>query len=234
MEPEIYARHGVDARFVGHPLADAIALEPDRGAARAALGIPFHAPVLAVLPGSRLGEIERMLPAFLEAAALVSRDVDDLQLLVPAANAQCRAAIERALVASPFPASRCLLLDGDAQRAMIAADVVLLASGTAALEAMLCKRPMVVGHRIANSTYRLVKGLGLLKSRFVSLPNVLAGEALVPELLQDDCTPPKLAAAVLAWFREPEAVAALRPRFRAIHETLRRDASARAAEAVLA
>jgi lipid-A-disaccharide synthase len=234
MEPEIYARHGVDARFVGHPLADAIALEPDRGAARAALGIPFHTPVLAVLPGSRLGEIERMLPAFLETAALVARDVDDLQLLVPAANAPCRAAIEQALAASPFPASRCRLLDGDAQRAMIAADVVLLASGTAALEAMLCKRPMVVGHRIAASTYRVVKGLGLLKSRFVSLPNVLAGEALVPELLQEDCTPPKLAGAVLAWFRDPEAVAALRPRFRAIHEALRRDASARAAEAVLA
>jgi lipid-A-disaccharide synthase len=116
---------------------------------------------------------------------------------------------------------------------MVAADVVLLASGTAALEAMLCKRPMVVGHRIAPSTYRLVKGLGLLKSRFVSLPNVLAGEALVPELLQDDCTAPKLAAAVVAWFRDPEAVAALRPRFRAIHEALRRDASARAAEAVM-
>jgi lipid-A-disaccharide synthase len=233
MEPAIYARHGVDARFVGHPLADAIALEPDRGGARAALGIPFHAPGLAVLPGSRLGEIERMLPAFLEAAALVARDVDDLQLLVPAANAECRAAIEGLLSRSPFPVPRPLLLDGRAQQAMVAADVVMLASGTAALEAMLCKRPMVVGHRIASSTYRLVKALGLLKSRFVSLPNVLAGEALVPELLQDDCTPPKLAAAVLAWFREPEAVAALRPRFRAIHETLRRDASARAAEAVL-
>jgi lipid-A-disaccharide synthase len=233
MEPEIYARHGVDARFVGHPLADAIALEPDRGAAREALGIPFHAPVLALLPGSRLGEIERMLPAFLEAAALVARDVDDLQLLVPAANAACRAAIERVAAAAAHAVPGLRVLDGGAQQAMVAADVVLLASGTAALEAMLCKRPMVVGHRIAATTYRIVKGLGLLKSRFVSLPNVLAGEALVPELLQDDCTPPKLAAAVLAWFRDPEAVAALRPRFRAIHETLRRDASARAAEVVL-
>ncbi len=233
MEPPIYARHGVDARFVGHPMADAVALEPDRGEARAALGLPFHAPVLAVLPGSRLGEIERMLPAFLEAASLVARDVGDLQLLIPAANAGCRAAIEQALSRAPFPVPPARILDGQAQQAMIAADVVLLASGTAALEAMLCKRPMVVGHRIAASTYRMVKGLGLLKSRFVSLPNVLAGEALVPELLQEDCTPPKLAAAVLAWFRDPEAVAALRPRFRAIHETLRRDASARAAEAVL-
>jgi lipid-A-disaccharide synthase len=125
------------------------------------------------------------------------------------------------------------ILDGDAQRAMIASDVVLLASGTAALEAMLCKRPMVIGHRIAPTTHAIVRGLGLLKSRFVSLPNVLAGEALVPELLQDDCNAPKLRDAVLAWLRDPEAAIALRPRFRALHETLRRDASARAADAVV-
>ena len=232
MEPEIYARHGVDARFVGHPLADAIALEPDRAAARAAIGVPFHAPVLAVLPGSRLGEIERMLPTFLEAAALVAREIPGLQLVIPAANADCRAAIERLLSGSRLPIPDSRLLDGQAQPAMIAADVVLLASGTAALEAMLCKRPMVVGHRIAASTYRVVKALGLLKSRFVSLPNVLAGEELIPELLQDDCTPERLAGAALQWFAQPEAVAALRPRFRALHEQLRRGASARAAEAI--
>ena len=232
MEPEIYARHGVDARFVGHPLADAIALEPDRAAAREALGVPFHAPLLALLPGSRLGEIERMLPPFLAAASLVARDIDGLQLAIPAANADCRAAIERTIAESPLPVPRSLVLDGQAQQAMIAADVVLLASGTATLEAMLCKRPMVVGHRIAPSTHRIVKALGLLKSRFVSLPNVLAGEEVVPELLQDDCTPPRLAQAVLQWFAQPEAVAALRPRFRALHETLRRGASARAADAV--
>ncbi|MDQ2702792.1 MAG: lipid-A-disaccharide synthase [Pseudomonadota bacterium] len=232
MEPEIYARHGVDARFVGHPLADAIALEPDRAAARAAIGLAYHAPVLAVLPGSRLGEIERMLPIFLEAAALIAREIPGLQLVIPAANAECRSLIERLLSDSRFPFPDSRLLDGHAQQAMIAADVVLLASGTAALEAMLCKRPMVVGHRIANSTYRVVKALGLLKSRFVSLPNVLAGEELVPELLQDECTPERLAGAALQWFAQPEAVAALRPRFRALHETLRRGASARAAEAV--
>ncbi len=232
MEPEIYARHGVDARFVGHPLADAIALEPDRAAARETLGVPFHAPLLAVLPGSRLGEIERMLPVFLQATALVARDIDGLQLAIPAANADCRAAIEHAISRSPFPVPRYLLVDGHAQQAMIAADVVLLASGTAALEAMLCKRPMVVGHRIARTTYRIVKALGLLKSRFVSLPNVLAGEEVVPELLQEDCTAERLAGAILQWFAQPEAVAALRPRFRALHEDLRRGASARAAEAV--
>ncbi|GAA5006586.1 lipid-A-disaccharide synthase [Pseudoluteimonas lycopersici] len=229
MEPPIYARHGVDAVFVGHPLADAIPLDPDRAAARAALGIAVHDPVLALLPGSRLGEIERMLPVFLESAVGVAAEFPELKVLVPAANAACRTAIERTVAGVPLTLQ---VLDGDAQRAMIASDVVLLASGTAALEAMLCKRPMVVGHRIAPLTHAIVRKLGLLKSRFVSLPNVLAGEALVPELLQDDCTAPKLRDAVLAWLRDPEAAIALRPRFRALHETLRRDASARAADAV--
>lgn len=232
MEPAIYAQHGVDARFVGHPLADAIPLEPDRGAAREALGIAFHAPVLAVLPGSRLGEIARMLPVFLDAAALVARELPDLKLLIPAANPACRALIERLLSESRVPGPESRLLDGQAQPAMIAADVVLLASGTAALEGMLCKRPMVVGHRIAPATHAIVRGLGMLKSEHVSLPNVLAGDEVVPELLQDDCTAEALAAAVLRWFREPEAVAALRPRFRALHEQLRRGASERAGEAV--
>ncbi len=252
MEPEIYTRHGVDARYVGHPLADAIPLDPDRGAARAALGIAFHDPVLALLPGSRLGEIERMLPAFLDAAALVAERIPGLRVLIPAANAECRGAIEAQIRAreqqghagrhraadnvrtgpASASASRHIVLDGQARTTMIASDAVLLASGTAALEAMLAKRPMVVGHRIAPLTYRIVRTLGLLKSRYVSLPNILAGEALVPELLQDDCTPDRLAAAVLAWFEQPEAVAALRPRFRAIHEALRRGASERAAEAV--
>ena len=224
MEPPIYARHGVDARFVGHPLADAVPLEPDRARARAGFG-------LAVLPGSRLGEVERMGPAFLAAAARVARSLPGLAVLVPAANDGCRALLERQVAQAGVPGVR--LLDGDARAAMEAADVVLLASGTAALEAMLAKRPMVVGHRISPLTHALVRRLGLLKSRFVSLPNVLAGEALVPELLQDDCTPEHLAAAVLHWFEQPEAVAALRPRFRAIHESLRRDASARAADAIV-
>lgn len=234
MEPPIYARHGIDARFVGHPLADAMPLDPDRAAAREALGIAFHDPVLALLPGSRLGEIARMLPVFLDAAERVAARVPELRVVLPAANAQCRAAIEGVIGArGSSPELRITLLDGQARTAMVAGDVVLLASGTAALEAMLAKRPMVVGHRIAPTTHAIVRGLGLLKSRFVSLPNVLAGEALVPELLQDDCTADRLAAAVLGWFEQPEAVASLRPRFRALHEALRRGASAQAAEAVL-
>ena len=229
MEPPIYARHGVDAVFVGHPLADAIPLQPDRCAARLALAVHADAPVLAVLPGSRLGEIARMLPVFLESAALLQRDIPALQLLVPAANAACRAAIE----ATPGArAAHVRILDGQAQRAMIASDVVLLASGTAALEAMLCKRPMVIGHRISALTHAIVRTLGMLKSAHVSLPNVLAGEALVPELLQGECTAPNLHAALLRWFRDEAAVAALQPRFLSIHDQLRRDASSAAAEAI--
>ena len=228
MEPPIYARHGVDAAFIGHPLADAIPLQPDRDAARDALGETGGAPVLALLPGSRLGEIRRMLPDFAEAARRLAADVPGLRVLVPAANAHCRAAIDAIL--GDAPAFR--VIDGRAQQIMIASDAVLLASGTAALEAMLCKRPMVVGHRIAPLTYRIVRLFGLLRSAHVSLPNVLAGEALVPELLQDDCTPGNLHAALLHWFRDDAAVAALQPRFLALHEALRRDASARAADAV--
>lgn len=233
MEPPIYAKHGVDAHFVGHPLADQIALDPDRAAARATLNLAFHAPVLAVLPGSRLSEITRMLPVFLQAALQARDRIAGLRILIPAANSQCRTAIEALLADADWPGQRPLLLDGQAQGAMIASDCVLLASGTAALEAMLCKRPMVVGHRIAPLTYRIVKGFGLLKTRHVSLPNILAGEELVPELLQGDCTASNLAASIIAWFSQPEAVAALRPRFRALHEALRCDASARAAEAIV-
>jgi lipid-A-disaccharide synthase len=232
MEPPIYAKHAVDARFVGHPLADAIPLEPDRFAARKALAVPDHVPVLALLPGSRLSEIANMLPVFLDAAELIAQRIPALQIMLPAANPQCDAAIRERLQPKPELAARVRVLDGDAQRAMIASDVVLLASGTAALEAMLCKRPMVVGHRIAPLTYRIVTRLGLLKTRYVSLPNVLAEAPLIPELLQQDCVPEKLAAACLRWFGQPQAVDALLPHFIEIHRQLRRDASARAADAV--
>ena len=228
MEPPIYAQHGVAARFIGHPLADAIPLQPDRAAARAALGESSDTPILALLPGSRLGEIGRMLPDFVDAARRLAADVPGLRVLVPAANAQCRAAIDAIL--GDAPAFR--VIDGQAQQIMIASDVVLLASGTAALEAMLCKRPMVIGHRISALTYRIVKLFGLLKSAHVSLPNVLAGKTLVPELLQDQCTADNLHRALLHWFSDADAVAALQPQFLTLHESLRCDASARAAEAV--
>jgi lipid-A-disaccharide synthase len=230
MEPPIYARHGIDARYIGHPLADALPLEPDRIAAREALGLAQDDIVLAILPGSRVGEIQRLGRIFLDAATLIAREIPGLRIVVPAANAHCREAIDA--LRSPNDTFGMTILDGNAQRAMIASDAVLLASGTAALEAMLCKRPMVVGYRLAPLSHAIVRAFGLLKVQSVSLPNVLAGAPIVPELLQDDCTPDKLAAALLPFLRAPDAGAMLQPTFRALHLALRRDASARASDAI--
>ncbi len=225
MEPEVYAKHGVDARFVGHPLADVFALEPDQRAAREQLGIPLDVPVLAVLPGSRLGEIRRLGEDFIGAAALLAKEIPNLHVIAPMANAACRTAFAAEVAKAGFetrdwgfadqsddfmcravplespipnPQSRPLiiLINGKSHSAMIAADAILLASGTAALEAMLAKRPMVVAYRLAALTYRIVKLFGLLKVERYSLPNHLAGREIVPELMQDDCTPQALAEAL--------------------------------------
>jgi len=218
MEPAIYERHNIPARFVGHPLAEAFGEQPDAGAARAALGLAPEGRVLAVLPGSRAGEIRRLLPIFLEAARRLATDLPGLQVLVPAADARCRALIESDPALGSVPGLR--LLDGRAHEAMVAADAVLLASGTAALEAMLAKRPMVVAYRLSGLTYRLVTGLGLMKGNRYSLPNVLANEPIVPELMQDDCSPERLVASLRPMLEHDQAQAALLPRFQAIHRRL--------------
>ena len=230
MEPPIYERHGVNARFIGHPLADSFPLHPDRSAARESLSLPQDAPILALLPGSRLGEIRRLLPVFLQSARLLVQRKPGLRIVVPAANAACRAEIETQLRATPSP--ELALIDGQADRAMIASDVVLLASGTATLEALLAKRPMVVAYRISALTYRIVMSLGMMKVNRYSLPNVLANEPIVPELMQGDCTADNLVAALTRWLDDDEARATLEPRFLAIHEKLRRGASAQAADAI--
>ena len=235
MEPAIYAKHRVDARFVGHPLADEMPVDPAPLAMREQLGIDPERPVLALLPGSRVGEIERLAATFLSAAARVLEEVPNLQIVVPIANASANLAFRRVLGSHPDisnlqPALR--LMVGNARRLMIASDVVLLASGTATLEAMLAKRPMVVAYKVAPLTYALVKGLGMLKVKNYSLPNVLAGERIVPELMQRDCTPQKLAQATLAMLRDGEGMQRIGPRFRELHLQLRQDASARAADAV--
>ena len=230
IEPPIYARHGIDARFVGHPLADQFALHPDSGAARQALGLAPDIPVLALLPGSRLGEIRRLLPTFLETARRLGLRMPGLSVVIPAANDACREQIEQGLAEVTLPDVR--VLSGRAHEAMIASNVVLLASGTAALEAMLAKKPMVVGYRISALTYRLVMALGLMNINRYSLPNVLANEPIVPELMQGDCTPENLLEALLRCFDDAEARDTLQPRYQAIHERLRGDASASAANAI--
>jgi lipid-A-disaccharide synthase len=229
MEPPIYARHDVDARFVGHPLADAFALEPDQAAARRELGIPPGVPVLALLPGSRLGEIRRLGPDFLRAAAILKNALPELRIVAPMANAQCRAAFS-ALESQPGDLQ---ITDGNAHAAMIAADAVLLASGTAALEAMLAKRPMVVAYRIAPLTHFIVKRLGMLRTDVYSLPNILAGKRLVPELMQEACKPEALAAALLPFLHARAAPPELLSEFRHLHESLRGGGSAAAADAIV-
>ena len=244
MEPAIYARHGVDARFVGHPLADRFALVSDRVGARDFLELPQNAPVLAVLPGSRSSEVGKLGRVFLDAARKVSAQLPGLRIVIPAANARVHATLQAMLGDGPGNDDTPILLDGRAHEAMLAADVVLLASGTATLEAMLAKRPMVVGYRVSPISYRIARALNMLKTDVYALPNILAracglGEKamLAPELMQDDCTPDKLAAAVLALFqdsqRRGEIVAAFEQLHRALRGELEGEAGDHAADAII-
>lgn len=231
-EPEIYARAGVDARFVGHPMADEIPRRADRGEARWELGLPPGSPVLAVLPGSRRGEARMLGPDFARAVALLARRHPGLRFVAPMATPGVRRLFERAL-SEHAPAVEVMLLDGGARRAMAAADVVLLASGTASLEAALIKRPMVVAYRVAPATRWLLETFRLLKVTRFALPNLIAGRDLVPEYLQDAVTPEALAAAVEGWLDDPAACTALTGDFEAMHRLLARGADAEAAQAVL-
>ncbi|WP_346948872.1 lipid-A-disaccharide synthase [Dyella sp.] len=244
MEPAIYARHGVDARFVGHPLADRFALVSDRVGARDFLELPQNAPVLAVLPGSRASEVARLGRVFLDAARRVAAQLPGLRIIVPAANSRVHATLKAMLGEGPGNDDTPILLDGRAHEAMLAADVVLLASGTATLEAMLAKRPMVVGYRVSPISYRIARALNMLKTDVYALPNILAracglGEQamLAPELMQDDCTPEKLSAAVLALFqdsqRRGEIVAAFEQLHRALRGELEGEAGDHAADAII-
>lgn len=228
MEPAIYAKHGVDARFVGHPLADRFALVSDRIGAREHLQLPQNVPVLAVLPGSRSSELARLGPAFLDAAHRVANALPGLRIVIPAANPQVLAKLRTMLAKGRHDEAMPLLLDGQAHEAMLAADVVLLASGTATLEAMLAKRPMVVGYRVSPTSYHIARMLNMLKTDVYALPNILAracglGEKalLVPELMQDDFTADKLAQATLALFQDSERRGAIVAAFEHLHRELR-------------
>ncbi|GAA0258809.1 lipid-A-disaccharide synthase [Rhodanobacter caeni] len=241
MEPAIYARHGVDARFVGHPLADRFPLVADRVAAREALQLPQEAPVLALLPGSRPSELSRLGQIFIDAAQRVTAVIPGLRVVIPAANPQVHGMLKTMLAKGARDESAPLLLDGQAHEAMMAADLVLLASGTATLEAMLAKRPMVVGYRVAPMSYRIARALNMLKTDIFTLPNILARaeglpELPVPELMQDDCTAAKLADATLALFRDSERRGAVVAAFEHLHQALRgndeKHAADRAAAAV--
>jgi len=230
-ETAFYESHAVRAVFVGHPLADRVPLESDPVAARAALGLAAQGAVVAVLPGSRGGEVSRLGPPFAATIAWLAARRPDLSFVAPMVNGGVRAAFEQAL-AVHAPGVAVQLVDGRAQEAIAASDAVLVASGTATLETALVKRPMVVAYRVAPLTGWLLRGLKLVKTEFFSQPNLLAGRQLVPEFFQEQVRPEVLGPAVLGQLERTDR-AQLVEAFSAIHHTLRRGASERAAEAVL-
>lgn len=229
-EETFFREHGVKARFVGHPLADIIPDSTDQGAARSALGLAPDAETVALLPGSRLSEVTRLAEPMVRAARWLAGNRPGIRFVVPLVNEQVRARFEAALCANgDFPEVQ--LLSGDARTAMAAADAVLLASGTASLEALLLKRPMVITYRLGRLSWWIASMV--VKVPFAGLPNLLAGKAVVPELLQDHARPEKLGAALLQYLEDPKRADALKEEFRRIHGILRNHADERAADAVL-
>lgn len=229
-EAAFYARHRVPVAFVGHPLADELPLANDRAAARRGLGLGEADEVLALLPGSRANEIRFLGDTFLAAAERLCAARPGLRVVLPAATPLRRAELEALLTAYPALGARLTLLDGQAREAMVASDAVLLASGTAALEAMLCHRAMVVAYRMAPLTHWLARQL--VRTPWISLPNLIARDALVPELIQQQANPEAIAERLSALLDDAEGRAAQEARFAAMHAELQRDASRRACEAI--
>lgn len=247
-ETEFYAQHSVRAEFVGHPLADQIPLEVDRAGARARLGIPADATIVALLPGSRLGEVERLGADFVRAAQWIQSHRRGVQFIAPMASARVRAAFERALSkAATVPsggsaaavraaaAPLVQLVDGQAQTVLAAADAVIVASGTATLETLLSGRPMVAAYRVGALTAFLLRGLALVKVPHFSQPNLLIGRRLVPEFLQEQVNGPALGAALLEQLDAANSPlgSELQREFRRVHELLRQGGADRAAAAIL-
>ncbi|MGE8498446.1 MAG: lipid-A-disaccharide synthase [Pseudomonas sp.] len=225
-EAKFYDEHQVPVRFVGHPLADAIPHQADREQAREALGLPLDAPVVALMPGSRGGEVARLGALFLDAAVRLRTLRPGIHFVMPCATPERRVQLEQLLSGRDLPLT---LLDGRSHEALAACNAVLIASGTATLEALLYKRPMVVAYKVAPLTYKILRRL--VTSPYISLPNLLAQRLLVPELIQDAATPEDLAQ-VLAPLLDGGEVQT--EGFDVIHRALRRDASVQAADAVLA
>ncbi|WP_104204775.1 lipid-A-disaccharide synthase [Billgrantia saliphila] len=229
-EAAFYEKHRLPVAFVGHPLADELPLRNDRGAARRELGLPEDAPLLAVLPGSRANEIRFLGTTFLDAAERLCRERPTLRVVIPAATPLRREELERLLASRPTLDERVTLLDGRARQAMVASDAVLLASGTAALEAMLCHRAMLVAYKMAPMTHWLARRL--VKTQWISLPNLIARESLVPELIQDDATPEAIAERLARLLDDDKGRTELESRFADMHAGLQRNASARACDAI--
>ncbi|MBI0104439.1 lipid-A-disaccharide synthase [Gilliamella sp. W8145] len=227
-EKAFYDKFDVPCRFIGHKMADDIPLEPDQTAMRQQLGIPVDCQCLALLPGSRHAEVTLLSEPFLKAAQLLRDKFPDLHIVVPLVNGKRRAEFEQ-IKAEIAPKLNLQLLDGHAREAMIASNASILASGTVALECMLAKCPMVVGYKMKAFTFWLAKKL--IKTPYVSLPNILAGKEIVPELLQHDCTPENIANHIVPLLKSDNSE--LKATFLALHKQIRCNADEQAAQAVL-
>jgi len=227
-EPALLARHGIAATYVGHPLADAIPLEPPRQAARAALGLADDVSVVALLPGSRRSEIEAIAPLFMDTAAQLAQARPGLRFVLPVVPG-LRGLLEP-LVARHAAGTPIQLLDGRSHEALAACDVTLIASGTATLEAALFKRPMVIAYKMHPLSWQIMKRMQL--QPWVGLPNILCEDFVVPERIQSAATPARLAGDVLAWLDAPERTVALTRRFTELHHLLRRDTARTATDAI--
>ena len=231
-EPELLASHSIAATYVGHPLANVIPLEPDKTAARAALGLDASDRVLALLPGSRSSEIQHLALGFFQAAALVKQAQQAIKLIVPAVPA-LRSAIERA-AAQAGVLDKVQIVNGQSHTVLAACDVTLIASGTATLEAALFKQPMVIAYRMGWLSWQIMRRKQL--QPWVGLPNILCRDFIVPELIQDRATPQALANAVLQWLddldRQPAKMTALQQQFVTLHRSLRRDTSTLTTDAI--
>jgi len=232
-EKRFYDEHGMRSEFVGHPLADAIPMTVDRAAARRSLNIDATAPLVALLPGSRRGEVSRLSEDFAATARWLAEQRPQMLFVAPMASAAAREIFSRAME-QHAPGLPLRLVDGQAQTALIAADVVLVASGTASLEAALCKRPMVVVYRLGKMTVWILKQLNLVKTKFFAQPNLLADRRVVGEYFQDDIVPQSIGAELLMWLDDADRRSALEQEFSRIHADLRRDAGTRAAQAIVA
>ena len=233
-EKAFYDKFNVPCRFVGHTMADAVPLKPNRIEARQHLNLDANQRYLAILVGSRGSEVAFLTEPFLQTALLLKQRFPDLQFLVPLVNEKRRTQFE-AIKAQVAPNLAMHVIDGNARQVLIAADAALLASGTAALEAMLCKSPMVVGYKMKALTYCLAKRL--VKSKYISLPNLLADEMLVPEMIQDECDPALLAEKLAVYFSTEEAALEHRrvliQRFTDLHRLIQCGADQQAAQAVI-
>ncbi|MGE5492957.1 MAG: lipid-A-disaccharide synthase [Actinomycetota bacterium] len=231
MEPPLYKKEGIPVAYVGHPLADMIPLETSKTAVREKLDLPRTIPIFALLPGSRQSELEYMADTFVQTAKLIHEQMPDAQFLVPLVTRETRLRFEAAIYKQDAGAVPFRLLFGHAQDALGAADVSLVASGTATLEAALIKRPLVITYKMAKGSYWLMKRMGY--QPYVGLPNILAGKFVVPEILQDQATPENLAETLLKLYQDKDGAAEMEEVFTDIHLQLKQNTAEKAASAVI-